>query len=326
MTLNERIEVLSVLGKQLTFPEEIMQSAYQKNQWFTIQNQTFALEAIKNDYLEDSKLRKWVQVYNIPENLKIKDIAIIAAGNLPLVAIHDLLAVFITGNKSIIKLSEKDQILIPYFLECLFNLEEKTKAYFSVVTKLEKFDAVIATGSDNSGRYFDYYFGKYPHIIRRNRNGIAILNGQETKSDLRLLAKDINSYFGLGCRNVSKIYVPKNYDFTLLLEVLYEFKDIMDHHKYKNNFDYNYAVYLLGKEKFLSNGSIILKEDTKISSPIGVVNYEYYENLNQLNLESEKIQCKVSKTDLPFGQSQHPNLWDYADGIDTIEFFLNLSK
>lgn len=326
MTLNERIEVLSVLGKQLTFPEEIMQSAYQKNQWFTIQNQTFALEAIKNDYLEDSKLRKWVQVYNIPENLKIKEIAIIAAGNLPLVAIHDLLAVFITGNKSIIKLSEKDQILLPYFLECLFNLEEKTKAYFSVVTKLEKFDAVIATGSDNSGRYFDYYFGKYPHIIRRNRNGIAILNGQETKSDLRLLAKDINSYFGLGCRNVSKIYVPKNYDFTLLLEVLYEFKDIMDHHKYKNNFDYNYAVYLLGKEKFLSNGCIILKEDTKISSPIGVVNYEYYENLNQLNLESEKIQCKVSKTDLPFGQSQHPNLWDYADGIDTIEFLLNLSK
>jgi len=326
MTLKERIEVLSVLGKQLTFPEEIMQMAYQKNQWFTLQTQTQALEAIKNDYLEESKLNQWISAYDIPENLKTKEIAIIAAGNLPLVSIHDLLSVFITGNKSIIKLSEKDQILLPYLLECLFNLDERTKAYFRVVPKLSKFDAVIATGSDNSGRYFEYYFGKYPHIIRKNRNGVAILNGQESKDELRLLAKDIYSYFGLGCRNISKIYIPKNYDFSPLLEVLFEFKEIMDHHKYKNNFDYNYAVYLLGKEKFLSNGCIILKEDTKISSPIGVVNYEYYENFNQLNLDSEKIQCIVSKTDLGFGQAQHPNLWDYADGIDTVEFLLNLSK
>jgi len=265
MTLKERIEVLSVLGKQLTFPEEIMQMAYQKNQWFTLQTQTQALEAIKNDYLEESKLNQWISAYDIPENLKTKEIAIIAAGNLPLVSIHDLLSVFITGNKSIIKLSEKDQILLPYLLECLFNLDERTKAYFRVVPKLSKFDAVIATGSDNSGRYFEYYFGKYPHIIRKNRNGVAILNGQESKDELRLLAKDIYSYFGLGCRNISKIYIPKNYDFSPLLEVLFEFKEIMDHHKYKNNFDYNYAVYLLGKEKFLSNGCIILKEDTKIS-------------------------------------------------------------
>jgi hypothetical protein len=326
MTLKERIEVLSVLGKQLTFPEEIMQLAYQKNQWFTIENQTLALKAIKSDYLEESKLRHWILAYDIPENLETKEIAIISAGNLPLVAIHDLLSVFITGNKSIIKLSEKDQILLPYLLECLFKLDERTREYFLIVPKLAKFDAVIATGSDNSGRYFEYYFGKYPHIIRKNRNGIALLNGLETKEELRLLAKDIYSYFGLGCRNISKIYIPKNYDFTPLLEVLFEFKDIMDHHKYKNNFDYNYAVYLLSKEKFLSNGCIILKEDTKISSPIGVVNYEYYENLNQLNLDSEKIQCKVSKTDLGFGQAQHPNLWDYADGIDTMEFLLNLSK
>ena len=326
MTLKERIEVLSILGKHLTFPEEIMQLAYQKNQWFTIQNQTEALDAIKNDYLEESKLKQWISAYDIPENLETKEIAIIAAGNLPLVSIHDLLSVFIIGNKSIIKLSEKDQILLPYLLECLFKLDERTKAYFSVVPKLGKYDAVIATGSDNSGRYFEYYFGKYPHIIRKNRNGVGILNGQETKDELRLLAKDIYSYFGLGCRNISKIYVPKNYDFTDLMEVFFEFKDIMDHHKYKNNFDYNYAVYLLGKEKFLSNGCIILKEDTKISSPIGVINYEYYENLNQINLESEKIQCKVSKTDLGFGKAQHPNLWDYADGIDTIEFLLNLSK
>ncbi|MEY2904450.1 MAG: hypothetical protein RJA52_466 [Bacteroidota bacterium] len=324
MTLNERIEALIEWGRDLSLPIEIIELAYQKNNWFTPENQSEALCAIKNDYLKKERLYKWISSYDIKNHVTPKTIAIVAAGNLPLVSIHDLISVFISGSISMIKLSEKDSILIPYVLDRLFKLDSRTSKYFLTVPKLSGFDAVIATGSDNSARYFEYYFGKYPHIIRKNRNGIAILNGKETKEELRLLGKDIFSFFGLGCRNISKLYVPKNYDFTPLLEVLFDFKEIMNHNKYKNNFDYNYAILLLGKEKFLSNGCIILKEETKISSPIGVVYYEYYETISEIEIDPQKTQCIVSKKDLPFGQAQHPNLWDYADGIDTVQFILNL--
>jgi hypothetical protein len=324
MTLNERIEALIEWGRDLSFPNEIIELAFQKNNWFTPENQSEALCAIKNDYLKKERLYKWISSYDIKNHVTPKTIAIVAAGNLPLVSIHDLISVFISGSISMIKLSEKDSILIPYVLDRLFKLDSRTSKYFLTVPKLSGFDAVIATGSDNSARYFEYYFGKYPHIIRKNRNGIAILNGKETKEELRLLGKDIFSFFGLGCRNISKLYVPKNYDFTPLLEVLFDFKEIMNHNKYKNNFDYNYAILLLGKEKFLSNGCIILKEETKISSPIGVVYYEYYETISGIEIDPQKTQCIVSKKDLPFGQAQHPNLWDYADGIDTVQFILNL--
>ncbi|MEM9846643.1 MAG: acyl-CoA reductase [Bacteroidota bacterium] len=340
MNLQQRIDAMLALGKHLAQNEDayldaIMQRTYHNNRWFTIENQQQAIQAIATQFLAPDALTTWLSSYNIPEKNDPKNVGLIMAGNIPLVGFHDVLCVFLSGHRSIIKLSDKDQYLLPYLLKLLKQIDPATEAYFTVVDKLKDFDAVIATGSNNSARYFEAYFGKYPNIIRKNRNGVVVLDGTETAEELQALGQDVFQYFGLGCRNISKLYVPEGYQFEALLEALHEYKEIVLHSKYKNNFDYHYAIYIINRAKYLANGCIILQEKEAIASPIANLHYEYYENTKQvsekLKQHASEIQLVVSKTKLnevnsiAFGQAQQPALSDYADGVDTMAFLRDLS-
>ncbi len=337
MQLNQRINAFVELGKFLgkieseNEFESILRKAEAENGWFTEENIKFALKSW-GDALSKENLQQWISKYKI-EDIEPKTVAIIMAGNIPLVGFHDFLSVLISGNKVLAKLSSNDKTLLPFLAEYLISVEPEFKNYIEFTDgKLENFDAVIATGSNNTARYFEYYFGKYPNIIRKNRNSAAILTGNETEEELKNLADDIFTYFGLGCRNVSKLYIPENYDFEAFFKGMFSWKEIIHNHKYINNYDYNKAVYLMDSFPLLDNEFMLLKEDTAFSSPISVVFYEKYNSLEDLSKEleeqSENIQCVVSKAginnEIPFGKAQNPELWDYADRIDTVEFLLKL--
>lgn len=338
MNLPERIAVLSQLGDKLKEPndylEAVMHRTKYNNAWFTIENQQKAIDAIAENFLDGAHLEEWVNSYKLEEEVEPKTIGLVMAGNIPLVGFHDVLSVFISGHKSLIKLSDKDRFLLPYLIKLLGEFNASTAPYFQFTERLKDFDAVIATGSNNSARYFQTYFGKVPNIIRKNRNAIAILRGDETTEDLSLLANDIVQYFGLGCRNVSKIYVPEGYDFQLLLERLHEHRQIVMHHKYKNNFDYNLALLMMNRDIYWNNGCIIMMENKAIASKIAMLHFEYYKNTTDLSTElaihKDSIQCIAAKEDVAgletvaFGQAQHPRLNDYADGVDTLQFLSTL--
>jgi hypothetical protein len=309
--------------------EELVVKTSAKNPWFTRDNILFSFSAWA-EALTNEQMNQWLQPYEalLEKNHSPKTIGVINAGNIPLVGFHDFLCVIMSGNKYIGKNSSDDPYLMPFVVEKLLQVEPKLKERISFAEKLSAFDAVIATGSNNSARYFEYYFGKYPHIIRMNRNAVAVLTGNETTDDLKNLGQDIFQYFGLGCRNVSKIFIPENYELKKFFEGIESFSSVSQHHKYMNNHDYNNAVYLLKKIPFLDNGFVLLKEDEAIASPISVVYYEFYDDIKSLkqNLEAEKdkLQCIVGKNFIPFGRAQHPQLWDYADGVDTIKFLLTI--
>jgi len=338
MNFSNRIELLSKLGAHLMQEDEYLDAVIQRtkynNPWFTVENQQRAIQAIATSFLQADKLQQWVAGSNMTEPKTPKRVGLVMAGNIPLVGFHDLLCVFISGHKSVIKLSDKDKYLLPYLLKILSKLDAASEPYFEVVERFTDFDAVIATGSNNSSRYFESYFGKVPNIIRKNRNAVAILDGQETAEDLLALGKDVFRYFGLGCRNVSKLYLPEGYDFQLLLEKLHEFKEIILHHKYKHNFDYNMALLMMNRTTFWNNGCIILAENESIASRIALLHFEYYADRASLekNLQSKKeeIQCVVANQPVgaipvvAFGKAQEPGLSDYADGVDTLQFLAGL--
>lgn len=338
MNLEARLNALAALGRRLQekdeYLEALMHRAWRHNQWFTVENQRQAVTAIAQHFLDEEKLRRWTAGYQIAEAGKPLSVALVMAGNIPLVGFHDLLCVFSAGHKAMIKLSDKDPYLLPYILKLLQEIDPHSSAYFEIVERLGDFDAVIATGSNNSARYFEAYFGKYPHIIRRNRNAKAVLTGEESREELSALGEDVFQYFGLGCRNVSKVYVPKDYDFEPLLEALHEFREIVLHEKYKHNFDYNFAMHVLNKTSFKNNGCLILSENRSIQSRIAELHFEYYNNLEKLAGEiearREEIQCVVGRKGLfefptvDFGATQKPELWDYADGEDTMAFLTGL--
>ena len=310
--------------------------AQEYNGWFTQDNVLFAIESWTKA-LSEENLNLWLSNYELQDkNEEInntKTIAIVMAGNIPLVGFHDFLCVSIYGHKVLAKLSSNDKYFIPLIAKYLEYLEPEFKGKFSFTEqKLENFDAVIATGSNNTARYFDYYFGKHPHIIRQNRNAIAVLDGHESKKELEALGEDIFRYYGLGCRSISKIFVPKNYDFDQLFKALYQYKDIINYKKYANNYDYNKAVYLMSLFKIQENGFLMLKEDERYSSPIARLFYEYYDCLESLQTRLKKdanlIQCistnlKIENS-VKFGDTQQPKLWNYADGVDTIAFLQSL--
>lgn len=249
------------------------------------------------------------------------------AGNIPMVGFHDLLSVFISGHKAVIKASSKDEILIKHLVKKLQELNNEVNELINFEVMLKGCDVYIATGSNNSARYFEYYFSKYPHIIRRNRTSVAVLDGNETTEELEKLADDAHLYFGMGCRNVTKIFVPKDYDFVPLLSVFNKYNYFKDHHKYKNNYDYNLALHILNGKYYMTNESIILFESPSIFSPISQLNYEYYTEkdriLDQLKT-TDDLQCIVGHGHIPFGNAQIPALTDHADGIDTLNFLINL--
>ncbi len=339
MILAERMDALASLGEQIQNNNEqlnaVIRRAYLENKWFTPENCQQAIDGIATHFLQRNKLEEWCSNYQIPESGVPKKVGLILAGNIPLVGFHDLLCVFISGHQSLIKFSDKDKFLIPYLITLLEQINPESASYFQTIERLQGYEAVIATGSNNTATHFDYYFKHVPRIIRRNRNGIAILHGDETKEMLRELAKDVFNYFGLGCRNVSKLYVPEDYDFMLLMETFHEFNELVLHNKYKNNFDYNYAIYLLNKDDFYSNGCIILKESKDIASRIAMLGYEKYrsqeELLAELSQRKDEIQCIVSEKEIDSlqtifpGVAQQPALGDYADGIDTLSFLLELN-
>jgi hypothetical protein len=252
-----------------------------------------------------------------------KTVGLVMAGNIPLVGFHDFLCIFLTGNKMMIKASSKDEVLIKHLVAQLLSWDERLIDSILFTPMLKGADAYIATGSNNSGRYFDYYFKKYPHIIRRNRTSVAFLNGRETPGELDRLADDVHLYFGMGCRNVTKLYVPVGYDFVPMLEAFRKYSYFSDHHKYKNNYDYYLAISLLNNQYYMTNGSVLLLENKSVFSPIAVLNYEFYTDKKEVEKElegSKDIQCICGKGYLPFGELQQPAVTDFADGVDTMLF------
>ena len=311
---------------------EAIEKAGQHNGWFTKDNVLFALREWAN-VLTKENLLQWLSNYDLEKNNDPKTIGIVMAGNIPLVGFHDFLCVLLSGNKVLAKLSSNDKILLPFLSNYLIELEPSLGDKITFTEgKFEDFDAIIATGSNNTSRYFEYYFAKGPHIIRKNRSSVAILQGTETQDQLKSLATDIFQYFGLGCRNVSKLFVPQGYNFEPFFNAVFDSKDIIDHHKYANNYDYNKAVYLMSELKILDNGFLILKEDEGYSSPIAVLFYSYYDSEAELRMQLKEqasmIQCIVSGENqeeyVSFGNTQSPKLNDYADGVDTMDFLLKL--
>ena len=330
MNLQQRIVLLNRLGEYILQNNEHWQEAKHKahlqNSWFTPEFIDVASDNIARAYLQKDALTAWAQQYGVPDqNTDPKNIGIIMAGNIPLVGFHDFLCAFITGHRQTIKPSSKDEVLIKHLVQQLNEWDEATRPLIAFADMLKNRDAYIATGSNNSARYFEYYFSKYPHIIRRNRTSVAILTGTETTEELEKLADDVYQYFGLGCRNVTKLYVPENYDFVPLINAFRKYDYLVDLHKYKNNYDYILAVLLLNKQYYMSNESIILHENKSLFSPIGQLNYEYYTQKPEESLKGNNdVQCIVGKNHLPFGKAQQPTLTDYADGIDTMKFLLEI--
>ncbi|UOE51600.1 acyl-CoA reductase [Mucilaginibacter sp. SMC90] len=332
------INSFSELGRQLLSPDTALNALIENEQyhnaWFTPASVSEAVTAIGN-MLNEVDLSTWLSKYDFETDKPAKNVGLILAGNIPLVGFHDVLCVIASGNKALIKASSQDARLIKAVLEKLVVIDPAFADTFSFVDRLQGFDAIIATGSNNSSRYFDYYFGKVPNIIRKNRNSIAVLSGKETADDLFNLGHDILDYYGLGCRNVSKILVPEGYDFTFFFESIEDHKAIINHHKYNNNYDYNKSIYLVNSDKHLDNGFLMVKEDDRLTSPLSALFFNYYHDMaeaeNMISQNAENIQCIVSTLPLHvknqvvgFGQSQQPKLWDYADGVDTMEFLSSL--
>ncbi len=330
-------EWIVALGKKIEALDENQlndwsHKIYTNNPWFTKENIKLALEGWVH-MLNPNAVTEWLSQYKIMPQKAPKTIGVVMAGNIPFAGFHDMLCVLAAGHKLKAKRSSQDVLMPQWILSMISEIDQEVASRVEWVERIDQVDAVIATGSGNTARYFHYYFAKWPHIIRRNRTSVAVLNGEESDDEIRMLAKDIFTYFGLGCRNVSKIYLPEGKPLDPILRVLEDFQEMKVHNKYANNYDYNRSVYYINQIPFYDNNIVLLKEDTQLASPIGVVFYEFYKSINQLQMQLEadrdKIQCIVAKKNLldgtfAFGQAQSPSITDYADGVDTMEFLLGL--
>lgn len=332
MNFQQRVDALvqfaHKLGTQAS-DEALLQQAYHQNHWFTAEEVKRALMAWQSQITEE-KLLKWLKPYSIPDSQIAGRTAIIMAGNIPLVGLHDLLCVLVSGGQALVKPSTDDGVWMKKAIELLQDCGFKEQIIISEERIPKDFDKVIATGSNNTNRYFAYYFKDKPSLLRKNRNGVAVLSGNETPDDYAKLGKDVFSYFGLGCRNVSKLYVPQGFNFVPFFEGIESFNSIIHHHKYANNYTYHKAIFLMNITKHYDNGFLLVKADNRTASPLGCLFYEEYENMEWLEKEisnkANEIQCVVSNIInekwLPFGAAQKPELWDYADGVDTLAFLL----
>ncbi len=337
LTTSYLIQVFTELGSRLSQPDATLQQLVitekNHNAWFTPESVQKAIHALTAQ-LTKGNLEQWLSAYQLTDHAP-KKVGLILAGNIPLVGFHDVLCVLMSGNIALIKASSQDARLITYLLKLATDIEPEIAQRYQIVERLEGFDAIIATGSNNTSRYFEYYFGKVPNIIRKNRNSLAVLTGTDTREDLFQLGYDIFDYYGLGCRNVSKLFVPKGYDLTFFFESIQDHYPVSQHHKYHNNYDYNKSIYLVNRDKHFDNGFLLVKEDERMTSPLAVLFYEEYESIAELEQklaeQSDQIQCIVTNADLQannqvvsFGQSQCPALWEYADRIDTMRFLADL--
>lgn len=305
--------------------EQVCQVAERYNPWFIQKFVNLAIENI-GCFLTETELIRFTGDLN-PKNQKT--VALVCAGNIPLVCFHDLMCVLLSGHKVLLKLSSDDNVLPPFFLKLLTHYEPRFEdCIFFAEGKLSNFDAVIATGSNNTASHLQYYFGKYPNIIRKNRSSLAVLTGKENTNDLQQLGKDIFDYFGLGCRNVNKLLVPKNYDFTRFFEAIVDYGFVVNNNKYGNNYDYHRALFLLEGIPFLDNNFVMIRENAQLHSPVGVIHYSYYSGPEELDSElaakHDELQCIVGEGYIPFGYSQRPVISDFADNVNTLEFLVNL--
>jgi hypothetical protein len=331
MNIQHRLVLLQRLGQYMQSSDEgwmlILEKASRENGWFTPEFIQLQVNNIAEQFLQKESLQLMVDTYQLSDPVNIRTVGLIMAGNLPLVGFHDFLCIFLSGHKQAVKMSSKDNILFKHLAEKLISWDPEVQELVKIQDMLKGCDAYIATGSDNSARYFDYYFSKYPSIIRKNRTSVAVLDGNETMQDLEALADDVYQFFGLGCRNVTKIYVPREYDFVPLLEAFKKYNHLFDHHKYKNNYDYQLAILIINRIYYMTNGSIILRESTEFFSPISVLHYEFYDDIELVKKSiqaNDSLQCVVGKSETGFGEAQHPGILDFADGIDTMEFLISL--
>jgi Acyl-CoA reductase (LuxC) len=333
MQLEKRKKLLVRLGEYMLRQDDAWtktkEKAYQENRWFIPEFISLAVENIALNFLQPEAVENLVNTYDLPDDSpRPKKVGIVMAGNIPLVGFHDFLCVFLTGHIAFIKPSSKDEALIKHLVQKLIEWESSLADMIQFGELLKGCDAYIATGSNNTSRYFEHYFQKYPHIIRRNRTSVAILTGNETKEELEKLADDVYQYFGLGCRNVTKIYVPIAYDFVPFLQALNKYDYLANHNKYKNNYDYNLAILLINNRYYMTNGSILLVEESSITSPISQLNYEFYLDKAAVQKklhDNEAVQCVVSDETTAFGKAQQPAICDFADGVDTMAFLKALS-
>ena len=339
ISIDERIELLVKLGSYMAGDDEAwlaaQQKAFAENNWFIPEFIRLSVNTIAQQFLQHGVLKKLAADYDIPEQTAYpKKVGIVPAGNIPLVGFHDVLCTFVSGHRAFIKPSTKDTALITHLIKKMAEWNGESAAFLQISELLKGCDAYIATGGNNTGRYFEYYFRNYPAIIRRNRTSVAVLSGRETAASLEALADDVHLYFGLGCRNVTQLYVPKYYDFVPLLEAFKKYSWFINHNKYKNNYDYNLAIHLLNNKYYMTNGSVLLIEDASPTSPISQLHYQYYEDIEtssaqvlkklKTDLENnDALQCVVG-FELPFGAAQRPALTDFADGIDTMAFLKKL--
>lgn len=344
MNLKHRIEGFVLLGEimravgssqidpnnqQQVQLDALVRSERAHNGWFTDENVRRSLLA-HGEWLTEERLSEWLGRYDVPEEpSESKTIATVLAGNIPLVGFHDILCVLLSRNKVLIKFSRDDARLIPFLLECLVSYDSGFKELIRMTPgKLTDFDAVIATGSGNTARYFNHYFGKHPHVIRKNRTSVAVLTGEETEEELKLLAEDVFTYFGLGCRNVTKVFMPEDFDLDRMFGGFFHYGEIANHNKYANNYDYHKALWLLNGEDLIENGFLLVKEDEQLVSPVGSLFIQRYKDQQvvetYLNEKKEEIQCVVGRSFVPFGKAQSPDLMDYADDVDTMKFILEL--
>lgn len=333
--MSKPLAVLELLYDILAIHNPVLKQkidlACRENAWFTTKHYLEAVQNIRSQLLDPSVIRSFAETYT--PVLHPKRVGLVLAGNIPLVGMHDIICVILSGHHLRIKLSDKDSAVYRYLFEEMYRVFPDTKIQYQIVEKLHDFDAVIATGSNNSSRYFEYYFGKYPHIIRKNRSSVAILTGEESDHDIEHLGSDIHTYFGLGCRNVSKIFVPRSYQFEPFLNIQKQFSWVIDHPKYKNNYDFNLSVLIINNQYYMSTGHLLLVEDQKVASRIAMLHYEYYDSLedlhDQLKEQSDELQCIVTNHSgmeldrlVAFGETQRPGLSDFADGVNTMEFLL----
>lgn len=333
LTTFELIVALKRLGGELKVvtdeDEAIFQHAYHKNNWFTRDNVELAIRNIANEFLDEEKLTTFAEQYNLfNREVNKKTVALVFAGNIPLVGFHDWLCVILSGHNALVKLSSKDDVLFPYILEKLYNIEPRLRERTRIEERLENFDAVVATGSNNSARYFEYYFGKYPHIIRKNRSSVAIIDEHTTTEELQALADDVFMYFGLGCRNVSKLFIHQGVNMDDVLKHFGKYKHVVDHNKYKNNYDYRFTILIMNKQPHHSNDYLLAVENEAVSSPLSILHYERFDNTDDLTLrlqsQSDDIQAIVGRVYNAFGSNHTPSLNDYADGVDTTQFLIDL--
>lgn len=336
LTREQRINAFVKLGDYLNSDDlrstSLLDSVVHKNAWYIKSNVLQQIYAISSNLKKD-KLENWLK--DVPDYDIDKSVGLVLAGNIPLVGFHDIMTVLLSGFTAKIKVSSDDAGLTRFILEQLLEIEPLFKGKILFIDKLEDYDLVIATGSNNSARYFEYYFGKKPNIIRKNRNSLSVLSGKETSDELQSLGHDIFDFFGLGCRSVSKIFIPKDYEIPKLLDNLESFHAIKDHSKYNNNYDFNKSIYLINRNKHFDNGFLLLKEDENLASPLAVVHFQYYSTINEvenyINEHQKEIQCVTTEMNLseisvpvfPLGASQQPALDDYADNVDTLAFLLN---